>query len=131
MIFGMGAASSRGQVHRIPCAFVTKGERDMPWTIKKDYIADAAARKPSNANAVGKVGPRNAKMNAEQIVGHPHARKFRIKDDDGELYYEGVMVITPEDGPDADFRPLDDFGTPNAGATTIEYQRPDGTWEML
>ena len=103
----------------------------MPWTITKDYIANETAPQPSNANAVGMVGPRNAKLNAEQIIGHPQARKFRIKDDDGKLYFEGVMVITPEDGDDAEFRPLDDFGTPNAGATSIEYQRPDGSWEKI
>lgn len=58
-------------------------------------------------------------------------RRFRMKDDDGELYYEGVMVVLPEDGDEADFRPLSDFGTPNAGATSIEYQRDDGTWEVI
>ncbi len=103
----------------------------MPWTITKDYIADETAPQPSNANAVGMVGPRHAKFTAEEIIAHPQGRKFRIKDDDGEMYYEGVMVITPDDGDEAEFRPLDDFGAPNAGATIIEYQRPDGTWEMV
>jgi hypothetical protein len=103
----------------------------MPWTITKDFIADPAARQPSNANAVGMVGPRNSKLTAEQIIAHSKGRKFRMKDDDGELYYEGLMVLTPEDGDEGEFRPLSDFGTPNAGATSIEYQRPDGTWETL
>lgn len=103
----------------------------MPWTITKDLIADPNARKPSNANAVGMVGPRHSKLTAAQILSHPDGRKFRIKDGDGEVYYEGFMVITPEDGDDAEFRPLDDFGTPNAGATAIEYQRADGTWELI
>lgn len=103
----------------------------MPWTITKDYIADPNAPKPSNANAVGIVGPRTAKLTAEQITSHPQARRFRMRDDDGELYYEGVMVILPEDGDEVEFRPLTDFGTPNAGATSIEYQRQDGTWEPL
>ena len=102
----------------------------MPWTITNDLIASLAARKPSNANAVGMVGPSNAKLTAEQIRSHPEGRRFRIKDGDGEVYYQGVMVITPEDGDDAEFRPLDDFGKPNAGATDIEYQRADGTWEL-
>lgn len=103
----------------------------MPWTITTDYIADSNAPRPSNANAVGMVGPRNAKLTAEDIMSHPQGRRFRMRDDDGELYYAGVMVILPEDGDEAEFRPLDDFGTPNAGATTIEYQRPDGTWEPM
>jgi hypothetical protein len=103
----------------------------MPWTITKDFIADPAARQPSNANAVGMVGPRAARLTADEIVRHPQARRFRMRDDDRELYYEGMMVVLPEDGDEAEFRPLSDFGTPNAGATSIEYQRPDGTWETL
>ena len=103
----------------------------MPWTITQDFIADPNAPKPSNANSVGIVGPRNTKLTAEQITSHPQAQRFRMRDDDGELYYEGVMVALPEDGDEAEFRPLSDFGTPNAGATSIEYQREDGTWESL
>jgi hypothetical protein len=106
-------------------------ENLMPWTITKDFIADPAARQPSNANAVGMVGPCNAKLTAAQIIAHPEGRKFRIKDGDGEVYYEGVMVVTDDDGEETEFRPLDDFGKPNAGATDIEYQRLDGTWEMV
>ena len=103
----------------------------MPWIITKDLIADPTAPKPSNRNAVGMVGPRNAKLTEDQIVNHPQGRLFRMLDDDGEVYYEGIMVVTPEDGDEAEFRPLSDFGTPNAGATSIEYRRPDGTWEPL
>ena len=103
----------------------------MPWIITKDLIADPKARQPSNANAVGMVGPSTAKLTAEEILNHPQGQKFRIRDDDGELYYEGIMVVTAEDGDEAEFRPLDDFGKPNAGATTIEYRSADGTWEPL
>lgn len=102
----------------------------MPWTITKDHIADPEARQPSNANAVGMVGPRGATLTADEIVAHPKGRKFRIKDGDGELYYEGVSVIT-DDGDEDEFGPLDDFGRPNAGATDIEYQRADGSWEAI
>ena len=103
----------------------------MPWVITKDLIGDASAPQPSNLYAVGMVGPRGAKLTAEEIASHPQGRRFRIRDDDGELYYEGIMVVAPEDGEDAGFRPLWDFGMPNAGATAIEYQRPDGKWEAL
>jgi hypothetical protein len=41
--------------------------------------------------------------------------KFRLFDDDDILYYEGYSVD------DSSFDPLDDFGTPNAGATYIKY----------
>ena len=88
---------------------------DYNWTITKDHIAVPTARPGTNLNAVGMVGPRGATMNCEEIIGHPGAQKFEIYDDDGELYYEGYLV-----GGDG-FEPLDDFGTPNAGATEIRY----------
>ncbi len=103
----------------------------MPWTITKDLIADPNARQPSNAKAVGMVGPRSAKLTVEQIIAHPQGRVFRMKDADGAVYYEGVMVIADDDGDEAEFRPLDDFGKPNAGATDIEYQSADGSWEAI
>ena len=42
---------------------------------------------------------------------------FVIKDDDGETYYEGEIY-----GDYSGFEPLDDFGTPNAGASAIFYK---------
>jgi hypothetical protein len=88
------------------------------FVITTDYIADPAAKPGTNANAVGVVGPRTCKFTADQIATHPNARRFRMRDDDGELYYEGVYVPTP--GSD-EFEPLDAFGGPNAGCTAIEY----------
>lgn len=56
--------------------------------------------------------------------------KFRMFDDDGELYYTGYLVGDVES--DDAFGPLDDYGTPNAGATEIRYFRPErGVWEQL
>jgi hypothetical protein len=52
---------------------------------------------------------------------------FRLFDDDGNLYYEG-RVFGDYEG----FEPLDDFGTPNAGCTRIEYKNPlTDEWEPL
>lgn len=48
--------------------------------------------------------------------------RFRMFDDDGELYYEGLLTGT-FDG----LEPLDDFGMPNAGCTSIEVFE-DGRW---
>jgi len=55
--------------------------------------------------------------------------QFRIKDDDGELYYEGIM--TKACSVDAPFAPLDDFAQPNAGATSIELLGDNGRWEPV
>jgi hypothetical protein len=48
-------------------------------------------------------------------------RAFAMYDDDGELYYRGRIWTAAEPGTEADFGPLDDFGTPNAGCTEIRY----------
>jgi len=55
--------------------------------------------------------------------------KWRCKDADGEVYYEG-RYIGPED--DSMFGPLEDFAKPNAGAIEIEYlNRVTQVWETL
>jgi len=51
--------------------------------------------------------------------------EFRIFDDDGVLYYVGRCLAKA-------FDPLDDFGTPGAGATSIEYYNSETKqWEVL
>ena len=54
---------------------------------------------------------------------HPH--KFRMYDDDGELYYEGYS------NDDSSFDPLDDFGMPNAGCADIRYKNKNNEFETL
>jgi hypothetical protein len=94
------------------------------WTITHDFIAEPEAEQGTNLNAVGVFGPRGAKRTHEEIAADPNGKKFRMFDDDGELYYEGILV-----GGDG-FEPLDDFGSPNAGATAIKYKE-NGVWVML
>lgn len=54
-------------------------------------------------------------------------QNFRLLDDDGWVYYIGVSNDSEtEEG----FAPLDDYGTPNAGCTEIQYLR-NGEWEIL
>ena len=99
------------------------------WTITKDHLADTDAKKGTNANAVGIVGPRGATLTHDEIVNHADAVKFKMFDDDRNLYYEGVMVV--EDyGSEEMFFPLDNFGTPNAGCTELQYLE-DGSWKTL
>jgi hypothetical protein len=94
----------------------------MPWVIDTDHIADKTKPEKTNANAVGVVGPRGYKGDGSELT-----HKFRMKDDDGELYYEG------RSDDDSSFDPLDHFGGPNAGATTIEYwvAGKGGGWKPL
>lgn len=82
----------------------------MSYAITHDYISSAGEK-----SDVGIYGPSHTKLNFEQIVNHPKGEKFKMYDDDKELYYEGVHV-----GGDQ-FEPLDCFGMPNAGCTEIHY----------
>ncbi len=79
------------------------------WVITVDHISDGAD---------AGVGSKQYKK------GMPLLHKFRMYDDDGELYYEGLSSVKDV------FQPLDDFGTPNAGCTEIKYLT-DGKWETL
>ena len=84
------------------------------WTITRDHLAEPDAPAGTNLNAAGVVGPRAATLTAAQIADHPRAVRFRMRDDDGGLCYEGALV-----GDDL-FAPLDQFGMPNAGCTSVE-----------
>lgn len=104
----------------------TTKQRKGAWVINTDYIADDSAPHPSNANAMDMLGPGDSEFwdsnpeTPDGVINHPDAVDFRLSDDDGELYYEGVMVMG--DGDEADcFGPLDDFGKPNAGCASLEY----------
>lgn len=50
--------------------------------------------------------------------------KFRIKDSDGTTYYDGLS------DDDSSFDPLDDFASPNDGASSIFYM-VKGKWQEL
>lgn len=53
--------------------------------------------------------------------------KFRMKDGDDNVYYEGYCDSNDDESA---FDPLDDFGTPNAGCCSIEYLH-GRRWEQL
>jgi hypothetical protein len=82
------------------------------WIITKDFISEGG--KPgTNSNAVGVMGPKGCKFSKDEICNK--GVKFEMYDDDGILYYEGYLLHG------SGFEPLDDFGTPNAGAVDIKY----------
>jgi hypothetical protein len=88
------------------------------WIIDIDHIADESCKAPSNCNAKGMRGPRDYEGDGSELTC-----KFKMFDDDGVLYYSGR---SREPG----FEPLDDFGMPNAGATSIHYLI-DGKWVQI
>jgi hypothetical protein len=98
----------------------------MPWIIDRDYISSGEDRVPSkkgtNAFAVGVCSRSWLKLTSEQRK--KATARFRMLDDDGNVYYGGRCTA------DVEFQPLDDFGMPNAGCTTIQF-RENGEWRTL
>ena len=72
----------------------------------------------------GLEGPRGCTI-PEAAVKEGPKEKFRMRDDDGNIYCEGI-IIGQFDG----FEPLDDFGMPGLGCTEIQYLLDNG-WETL
>lgn len=74
----------------------------------------------------GTWGPRGCAFDPATIKAK--GREFRMFDDDGVHYYSGFFL-----GPDDEtlFRPLDDYGMPHAGCTSIQYRNARGIWEAL
>jgi hypothetical protein len=108
------------------------------WIIDIDLMADVAGPVGTNANAPGVSGPADAPDEFLAELAGGRGRRFRILDDDGELYYEGRWIgcnWACYDGAnldDAAFGPLWDFGAPNAGATSIWYRaNGDNTGEWV
>jgi len=85
------------------------------WEITTDHIADDDIPEGTNCNAKGMEGPYGLD---ESITAN--RAQFKLYDDDLELYYTGYIY-----GEYEGFEPLDDFGTPNAGAVRIKL---DGRW---
>lgn len=97
------------------------------WIITKDHLEGG----PGDSD-VGTAGPSRA--TEEQVeLARTQGRPFKIYDDDGELYYEGRCWSADQDNGlgEEHFGPLQDFGTPNAGATEIKYKNDQGEWETL
>jgi hypothetical protein len=91
---------------------------DYRWEITKDLISDKRDR-------VGVAGPWNA---PEVIPNEWKVIKFRMLDDDGEIYYVGMLAGADPEG----FEPLDDFGRPVSGCTEIQHFEPGNNgWVTL
>lgn len=107
------------------------------WVITRSYIEDSvpdsveygteAARR--DVNVAGPHGATDEQIDLARHEGVP----FKIFDDDGIRYYEGRFWASDGDGADSEyaFGPLDDYGTPNAGAVTIKYRTASGSYETL
>ena len=93
------------------------------WIITRDKLfEDGCDITPSRAN---KVKSRNFNQDyfyLQELV------KFKLFDDDGELYYEGMMTKKYLESEDP-FGPLD-WAMADSGCTYLEYYE-DGEWKQL
>jgi hypothetical protein len=99
-------------------------ESSYAWRITRDHL---------ESETVSIHGPHNATDAQLAILAHPiknadQLTRFRIYDDDDELYFSGVFLGDSES--EEAFGPLDDFGAPDSGATRIDYLRGE-VWETL
>lgn len=111
------------------------------WIITKDKIADPDDREGTYGNAKGLTGPRSASLRDIERLKAGEGRRFRMLDDDGEIYYYGRQLEESDADKDYyaenEFAPLDNFGSPNAGCTEIQfdYGKRDAkgkvVWESL
>lgn len=83
----------------------------MTWKIDRDYI-----KMEGFPSRVGVMGGRRTES--------PDRIRWRVLDDDGNVYYGGWS----NEG--ETFGPLD-FAMRDAGATEIHYRSPDGEWVRL
>lgn len=93
---------------------VTDGDA-IVWKITKDHIGAGDEEGTTNSS------PDMLVEFADQLI-----HKFKLYDDDGELYYEGIA--TNQDSESA-FEPLD-WAMANDGCTEIKYLNK-GKWETL
>jgi hypothetical protein len=93
----------------------------MNWIITKDHLATGDQK--------GRVGVGN--VSNEHEVALPRVR-FRLLDDDDEVYYEGVMDKEGFDDADESqaFAPLD-WAMADAGCTEMQYREGNGAWTTL
>jgi hypothetical protein len=86
------------------------------WIITKDKI---------ESDAKGVTGPRTASEADIKRLQAGEGKRFRMLDDDGEIYYYGRQLETSDADKgyyaENEFAPLDNFGTPNAGCTEIQF----------
>lgn len=94
----------------------------MAWKITQDLIENGRADETVSADYDDEL-QKVREPSAGPELGQP--RPFRMLDGDGNIYYYGFTF-----GDDDGFGPLDDFGQPNAGCTSIQYKIA-GKWEEL
>ena len=89
------------------------------FSITASYVSDGAMGKKTETFI-----KRNSDHYKDLLLDMGKGTAFKLKDDDGILYFRGKCLD------DSSFDPLDDFGAAY-GCTILEYRNSDGTWSML
>jgi hypothetical protein len=84
------------------------------WIITEDHINT----EDGDVSDVNRKGPRDLDKEVFERLQAGEGSRFRLYDDDNNLYYEGRFLGIDEF---SGFEPLDDFGMPWAGCTIIRY----------
>jgi len=95
------------------------------WVITKDFFFQQVE---GTKSSVGIMGPSNVSKDIIKRLNNGEGIKFRLYDDDGALYVEGLQITNGDE--ESEFAPLDDYGTPNLGCTELK-QYIDGKWVIL
>jgi len=92
------------------------------WLITRDSLEHGTKH-----DAKGTYGPRRISKESLKALkkNTDVCERFRMLDDDGEVYYYGRIIGG------SGFEPLYDFGEPNAGCTEIQYIGSNGKWGPL
>lgn len=111
------------------------------WIIDRDHLFGPGGEfskddDASTYDATGVMGPSAAPDELLERLKAGEGLKFRMYDDDGELYFTGRAIGVGEDAPDGEgvteefaYGPLGDFGAGNSGCTRITWDgHPD--WEI-
>ena len=88
------------------------------FSITKSYVEDSNFGKPVEKFITR--GTHEQKL----LLDFGQGTAFKLKDDDGNLYFRGKCLD------DSSFSPLDEFGAAY-GCTILEYRNNDGTWSIL
>jgi hypothetical protein len=87
--------------------------------------------------SVGVIGPSDAPDHLIERLRAGEGRRWQLASDDegsgDHIDYEGRIITVDRKGNDTertdlDFGPLDDYGCPNIGSTTIRYMNEKGEW---
>lgn len=122
-------------------------ETEYAWVVTKSYIEDeiplddwGKLSKGVDVSGPSWSGPHNATDRQLELAAK-EGIPFRMYDDDKILYYSGRCWSADGVGDGSTgvlglgeefFGPLEDFGTPNAGATDIKYfNKHTKKWELL